>query len=115
QSAIRRISKCFIVLFSRTGWLPVPRLFPCVKFLEDSGVVWQCEVQLLRMLLRRAVDFLPGLRRYVHPGSLAGQRSRRILFAQRLALEMVEELRLLQAAMVMGRLLVSEPYEVLLF
>src|SRR5215217_9193739 len=106
QSAIRRNSKCFMVLFSRTGWLPGPRVSPCVKFLEDSGVVWQCGVQLLRMLLLLAVDFLPGPQRHVHPGWLAGQRSRRILFGPWLARETrVEELQLLQAEPVMARLL----------
>src|SRR5437762_6907136 len=96
------ISKCFMVPFSRTGWLPVERVFPCVKFPEDSGVVSQCEVRLLRMLLRLAVDFLRGLRRHVHLRSSVRQRSRRIL----LAAETAEELRLLQPVSVMAWILV---------
>src|SRR6185369_5818921 len=83
QSAIRRISKCFMVLFSRIDWLPGPRLFPSVKFQEDIGVVWQCVVQLLRMLLLRAVDFQSELRRHVHLRWSAGQESQRILLWRR--------------------------------
>src|SRR3954464_113315 len=101
-----RSSKCFIVHFSRAGWLPGPRLFRCVKFLEDSGVVWQCGVQLLRMPLLLAVDFLSGRRRHVHPRRSARQRSRRILFWTVPAPERIEELRPLHAVAVREWLLV---------
>src|ERR1043165_551579 len=104
---MRRINKCFMVLFSRSGWLPGPRLFPCVKFLEDSGVVWQCGVQLLRMLPLLAADFVSGIRRHVPPRWSTARRSRRILFRPLQAPAGVDELRLPQALPVREWLLVS--------